>query len=547
MCIPSWHSEPVFATLIGGRGVYAVTPRDPWRVEGGYYEDGSLIWRNRWVTSDGIIECRDALACPGDPSRVCVLRRVMATEPHRPARLTVRLDTSAGFLGEAGRDFRRGDDGTWTWRTGRLFARWAGAGDARPENAELRLDLDVRPGDHHDLVLELSTHAFDHSLPRPDQVWEATARYWTDCVPPCDDTLAPRDARQAYAVLRGLTTGYGAMVAAATMCLPERAERGRNYDYRYAWIRDQCYAGQAVGAHGPHPLLDMAVTFVAERILADGPTLRPAYLVTGEQVPDERPLPLPGYPGSAAVVGNRAGAQFQLDVFGEALLLFAEAARHDRLTKEASEAVDMVIAAIQARWQEPDSGIWELGNEYWTHSRLICAAGLRSIAGIRPNQTDRDMCRRLADEIVSTVSRTCVRSDGAWQRTPVDRRVDAALLLPGVRGALPPSDPRTNATISAVLRELERDGYLYRFRHDSRPLHEAEGSFTACGFMMALAQHRQGAALDALRWFERNRAAYGTTGLYAEEFDVVQRQLRGNLPQTLVHALGLECAVRLTG
>ena len=33
------------------------------------------------------------------------------------------------------------------------------------------------------------------------------------------------------------------MVAAATTSLPERAEEGRNYDYRYVWIRDQCYAG----------------------------------------------------------------------------------------------------------------------------------------------------------------------------------------------------------------------------------------------------------------------------------------------------------------
>ena len=75
-------------------------------------------------------------------------------------------------------------------------------------------------------------------------------------VPDCDDLIAARDARHAYAVLRGLTAGTGAMVAAATTSVPERLEGGRNYDYRYAWIRDQCYAGLAVAAHGPHPLLD---------------------------------------------------------------------------------------------------------------------------------------------------------------------------------------------------------------------------------------------------------------------------------------------------
>jgi GH15 family glucan-1,4-alpha-glucosidase len=95
-------------------------------------------------------------------------------------------------------------------------------------------------------------------------------------VPKCDDLIAVRDTRHAYAVLTGLTSGSGAMVAAAATSLPERLESVRNYDYRYAWIRDQCYAGMAVAAHGPHPLLDGAVRFITERVLSDGPELMPA-------------------------------------------------------------------------------------------------------------------------------------------------------------------------------------------------------------------------------------------------------------------------------
>jgi len=65
MCAPRWHSGAVFATLIGGGGVYAVTPVELF-VWGGYYEAGSLIWRSHWITADGRIECREALAMPGD-------------------------------------------------------------------------------------------------------------------------------------------------------------------------------------------------------------------------------------------------------------------------------------------------------------------------------------------------------------------------------------------------------------------------------------------------------------------------------------------------
>src|SRR6202020_764907 len=140
---------------------------------------------------------------------------------------------------------------------------------------------------------------------------------------------APGDARHAYTVLRGLTSGGGGMVAAATTSLPERAAAGRNYDYRYAWIRDQCFAGSAVAAVGGHPLLDQAVRFVTARLHDDGPDLLPAYTVTGGPVPDQAPLRLPGYPGGFDLTGNWVNKQFQLDVFGEALLLLADAARLD--------------------------------------------------------------------------------------------------------------------------------------------------------------------------------------------------------------------------
>jgi hypothetical protein len=79
MCVPRWDSGAVFAALIGGAGGYAITPVDRY-VWGGYYEPGSLIWRSRWVTTSGIIECREALAYPGDPHRAVLLRRVIALD-----------------------------------------------------------------------------------------------------------------------------------------------------------------------------------------------------------------------------------------------------------------------------------------------------------------------------------------------------------------------------------------------------------------------------------------------------------------------------------
>jgi alpha,alpha-trehalase len=110
---------------------------------------------------------------------------------------------------------------------------------------------------------------------------------------------------------------------------------------------------------------------------------------------------------------------------------------------------------------------------------------------------------------------------------------------------VPAGDPRTRATIEAVDRELAEDGFAYRYRIDDRPLGESEGAFLVCGLWMALAWHGEDEPVRATRWFERARGACGGPGIYAEEYDIAQRQLRGNLPQAFVHALVLECAATL--
>jgi GH15 family glucan-1,4-alpha-glucosidase len=480
---------------------------------------------------------------PADPHRVTVLRRIEALTG--PARMRIALDVQAGFGAHRMRDLCRSDDGVWTARCGPLQVRWVGAGDAHPDGSgALRLDLTVPEGESHDLVLDISDVALSSSTPA-DQLWTDTEAAWRNEIPSLAVSVASRDAHHAYAVLRGLTSRSGGMVAAATMSLPERAANGTNYDYRYVWIRDQCYTGVAVAAAGPHPLLGEALRFVTARLLADGDGLKPAYTVDGGMVPPEERLDLPGYPGAADVRGNHASEQFQLDAFGEALQLVAAGARHGWADGDCWRAADIAVNAIERHWTEPDAGVWELDSQWWTHSRLSCVAGLTQLADRAP-ASSASRLRRLASVIRDEVAARCAHRAGHWQRTPGDSRTDAALLLPLVRGAWPTSDPRWQATIAQVRRELVDDGYVYRYKPDGQRLGEAEGAFLLCGFILALAEAASGNPVGAFRHFERNRAACGTPGLFAEEFDVGQRQLRGNLPQAFVHGLLLECATRLS-
>jgi GH15 family glucan-1,4-alpha-glucosidase len=547
LCVPRWDSPACFSGLLGGPGRFCVTPADPWYVWGGYYEPGTLIWHSRWVGASRI-ECREALAMPADPHRAVLLRRIEAVDG--PAAVTVLLDVRGGYGHRRMTGLARDGD-CWTGHSGATRFRWSGAARARPDDdGALRMTVTLAEGEHHDLVLELSDRELDGRPTDPGRTWQATAETWSQVVPDCSGLIAVTDARQAYAVLRGLTAGSGAMVAAATTSLPERLAAGRDYDYRFAWIRDQCYAGLAIAAHGPHPLLARIIGFVTERVLADGPELEPAYTVSGEPVPDGRDLRLRGYPGGTARAGNIVRRQFQLDALGEVLSLLAAGARLGMLTGDDWRATVTAADAIGKRWAGADAGIWELDDRRWAHSRLACVAGLRAIGAAAPSRGARarqDAARwgALADEIIAS-ARDCLHPEGRWQRAADDDRVDAALLLPVIRGALPRDDPRNIATVAAVRRELASDGFVYRFRHDARPLHESEGAFLLCGFWMALTEHLYGSPVAAAHWFERNRGACGPAALYTEEFDVHQRQLRGNVPQAFVHAAMLECAITLS-
>lgn len=546
LCFPRFDSPALFSSLIGGPGTYAVRPvgRFVW---GGYYEEGSLIWRSRWVTEGGgIVECREALEYEATTDRAVVLRQVQAVVG--PARLDVRLHPAPDFGAAPVRRWRHHGEGVWTASAGGVHLRWQGPPDAR-DGADghggrmLEAGLALEAGEHVDLVLELATGPLEGPVPRARQCWDTTATSWGEAVPLLGHLPARRDARHAVTVLRGLSGGSGGMVAAVTTSLPERADEGRSYDYRYAWVRDQCFAGQALAAAGAAPdLLGRMVGFVTGLVCEHGPALAPAYTTAGEPVPGERHLGLPGYPGGSDIVGNHVRDQFQLDAFGEVLLLLAAAARAGRLDATGWQAVEVAVDAVERTWHRPDAGVWELEPRWWTHSRLQCVAGLRAVCAEGAPGGRAAAWSALADAILAETSRRGLHPSGRWQRAADDPSVDAALLFPVIRGALGPDDPRSVATIQAVRDELTQDGYVYRFRPDARPLGAAEGAFALCGFAMSMAARTEGRLVESARWFERSRAACGPPGLFAEEFDVHERQLRGNVPQAFVHALFLEAA-----
>ncbi|HEY6427653.1 MAG TPA: trehalase-like domain-containing protein, partial [Acidimicrobiales bacterium] len=116
----------------------------------------------------------------------------------------------------------------------------------------------------------------------------------------------------------------GAICAAATTSLPEAVGGARNWDYRYAWVRDASFTIQALWVAAcpdeANEFFDY-VTSSAAGSLDRGGDLQIMFGVGGERDLTERELPqLEGWRQSSPVrIGNGAWKQRQLDVYGELL------------------------------------------------------------------------------------------------------------------------------------------------------------------------------------------------------------------------------------
>ena len=232
----------------------------------------------------------------------------------------------------------------------------------------------------------------------------------------------------------------------------------------------------------------------------------------GEQVPDQRSLDLLGYPGGFDRVGNWVNRQFQLDAFGEALVALGRCRSiTTSWTAMDSKPENSRRPRSPSDGRSPMQGYGRSRIRPWTHSRLTAAAGLRSYCAALPLGLQRPEWLALADKIVADTARA--RNPSSRILATFSRMIRVSTprcsFQPyGVRSQLttlaawPPSRPTRHS--------LTIDGYAYRFRHDERPLGQAEGSFTLCGFLMALATHQQGDRVDRRKLVGTNQGIMWT-------------------------------------
>ncbi|MDQ1438933.1 MAG: hypothetical protein QOK43_2562 [Acidimicrobiaceae bacterium] len=364
--------------------------------------------------------------------------------------------------------------------------------------------------------------------------------------------------RRSLLVLKGLSHhDTGAVVAAPTTSLPERLGGERNWDYRFAWVRDASLAIDAAYEAGLHEEGERFVSWL-QRIFdgAEFP-LRPVYDVEGEPIRDaEQELRLGGWRRSQPVrIGNDASTHLQLDFYADVVAVL-----HTEQFRRRSSSVHQLWAPLCQMadwlcdaWRQPDRGIWEIRSEprHLVSSKLACHDTLARMTELALARNPLDMgsvaWRESAAEILAWVERYGLAADGGLRQDdgPEDEP-DASLLMSVWRGPWPPDHEIPQRTVERVLARLSDGLYLHRYPPSSDDgLPPGEGVFIPASFWAVKALARLGRWEEAHERMEHLVGFSRPLGLLPEEADPRTGDFLGNLPQAFSHLALVDAALAL--
>jgi alpha,alpha-trehalase len=566
MCVPRPDSPSIFAAMLDRTaGAFRVGPYDETVPAARRYLPGTLLLETTWQTRTGWLVVHDML-CIGPWHNV----RERSESHRRPPNdfdaehcLLRILRCVSGWV-----DVSATCDLVFDY--GRQSPSWRYAGDGYGElvttadgtDFTLRLTTDLRMGIEESglhartRMDEGASHfvALSWSLldpPRtPDEAVERsgrTAEYWRRWITTGGFPDHPwRSHLQRSALtLKGLTYApTGALLAAATSSLPEAPRGERNWDYRYAWVRDSTFALWGLYTLGFDREANDFFHFIADAC-GDGRDLQVMYGVGGEpDLAEQRLAHLSGYDGAAPVrVGNAAHRQNQHDVWGAMLdSAYLHTRSRDQLPDTLWPVLKRQVETAARRWREPDRGIWEVRGKprHFVSSKLMCWVALNRgmrLARMREEPTYAAAWQKTADEIHADICANGLDERGVFVQHYGSTALDASLLLMPLMRFLPPDDDRIRATVLAVADELTIDGLVLRYRVEQTDdgLDEDEGTFTICSFWLVSALVEIGELDRARKLCERLLGFASPLELYAEEIDPRCGRHLGNFPQAFTH------------
>ena len=354
----------------------------------------------------------------------------------------------------------------------------------------------------------------------------------------------------------------GAIIAAMTTSIPEAADTGRNWDYRYCWLRDSFFVVRALNSLAEVETMEDYLRYLNNIVStnqaesSDG-HLQPVFGIGLERRLTERTVAsLAGYRGMGPVrAGNQAFEHVQHDVYGNAVLAASQAFFDTRLLARPGrvefERLERIGERAFRMHDQPDAGIWELRTMARVHSSssLMCWAACDRLARIAAHLGVSDRAarwRQRAEAVRATIlERAWNRDLGAFAESFEGEGLDASLLLMAEVGFIDPGDARFRSTVARIEQELRRGNHLFRYT-TADDFGVPDNAFNICTFWYIDALARVGRHREAREIFETMLESRNPLGLLSEDIDPASGELWGNYPQTYSLVGIINAATRLS-
>jgi GH15 family glucan-1,4-alpha-glucosidase len=554
LCFPYFDSPSVFASLLdsknGGRFKIAPILEEAMRKQ--LYLPDSNILLTRFLSEEGVGEISDFMPVEAPWPVHAIVRRAKAVRGDIRFRMTCapRFD-----YGRAEHRVEIRDGAVWFHSQGpdKLMLRLKGSIPLRRSNGDATAEFTLRHGETAYFVLERMEA--DETGFVLDEEWMAkcfkdTLNFWRNWIGRSLYRGRWREIVNRSALLLKLLTSsrHGSMVAAPTFGLPEQLGGGRNWDYRYTWIRDASFTVYALMRLGFTEEAGAFFRWLEQRShdLEDTSPLRVLYGLDGRRGIDETILThFEGYRQSKPVrIGNAAGQQLQLDIYGElidAVYIYDKSGQP--ITFDFWQRLVKLTDWVCRNWHQADEGIWEVrgGRQEFLFSRVMCWVAVDRAIRLAQKRNfpgpldDWDKVRR---QIHEDVHRNFWNPEiDAFVQHKGSKAVDAAsLLMPLVR-FIPPNDTRWFHTMKRIEKVLVEDSLVYRYDPDRAAndgLDGGEGTFSMCSFWYVECMSRSGEVQKARFLFEKALSYANHLGLYSEELGPRGEHL-GNFPQAFTH------------
>ena len=551
-CVPNIDSEPLFDTLLDPKegGSFALHPTTPFRAERRYLRDSNVL-STIFTTDEGSVRVTESinstLACRLPWCEFARRIEVLA------GTVTMRARIVFGTRGGTVSPWLQANSNGCVFHVGPVLGVVRATPNMQAVEEDHAIEMTATLGAGERALVAIvagedqplgvpSTEDVDRRIDLTDEAW----RNWAERLR-YDGPHREVVRRSALALKLLLFSPTGAIAAAATTSLPERVGGDKNWDYRYAWVRDAAYTLIAFLRLGVLPESQAAFQWLVRRLGETGAKV--CYRLDGGPVPAVRHLdPRP------VVAGNAAAAQHQHGIYGDILqAAWTFVAAGNVLDQRSAAVLSTLVDECAERWRTKDAGMWELPEpRHYTMSKISCWQALTRAVDLAEQGHLPSTCvprwSRERDRVAAWINANCwSREKAAYTFYAGTERLDASLALAAAFGFA--STGRLSSTVDAIRDELGvapgragRRPWIHRYSGAK----DEEGAFLACTFWLVEAYAELGRRDEAATLFEDAvRALPAGVGVLAEMVDVDTGDFVGNLPQGLSHLALIHAAVSL--